>query len=37
MIVCHIVITFICFLISFYTCYLVLAAAGTDTDYTDTL
>jgi hypothetical protein len=31
------VITLICFLISFYTCYLVLEAAGTDRDYTDTL
>ena len=30
-------ITFICFLISFYTCYLVLKAAGRDKDYTDTL
>lgn len=31
------IITLICFLISFYTCYLVLKAAGNDTDYTDTL
>lgn len=30
-------ITLLCFLISFYTCYLVLVAAGADTDYTDTL
>ena len=32
-----VVITFVCFLISFYTCYLVLKTAGSDTDYTDTL
>ena len=32
-----IVITLISFLISYYTCYLVLKTAGTDTDYTDTL
>ena len=32
-----IVITLISFLISYYTCYLVLKTAGTDIDYTDTL
>jgi solute carrier family 38 (sodium-coupled neutral amino acid transporter), member 9 len=33
----NIVITLICFLISYYTCWLVLKTAGKDTDYTDTL
>lgn len=32
-----VVITLISFLISYYTCYLVLKTAGTDIDYTDTL
>lgn len=32
-----IVITFASFLISYYTCFLVLKTAGSDTDYTDTL
>jgi hypothetical protein len=32
-----IVITLISFLISYYTCYLVIKTAGTDIDYTDTL
>jgi hypothetical protein len=31
------VITFILFIISFYTCYLVLKVAGNDIDYTETL
>ena len=31
------VATLLSFLISFYTCYLVLVAAGPDRDYTDTL
>eukprot|EP00347_Sterkiella_histriomuscorum_P006074 403354168 len=32
-----IIITFLQFVVSFYTCYLVLKVAGDDTDYTDTL
>ena len=32
-----ILITLVSFLISYYTCYLVLKTAGTDNDYTDTL
>ena len=30
-------LTFICFAVSFYTCYLVLKVAGTDIDFTETL
>lgn len=36
-IVLGLILTFIAFLISFYTCYLVIKTAGNDIDYTDTL
>jgi|LauGreDrversion4_2_1035121.scaffolds.fasta_scaffold168480_2 amino acid permease len=32
-----VVVTLLSFFISYYTCYLVIKTAGTDTDYTDTL
>ena len=35
--ICLLGITLFCFLISFYTCYLVLQTAGNDVDYTETL
>ncbi len=33
----YIAVTFVCFAVSFYTCYLVLLVAKKDVDFTDTL
>jgi amino acid permease len=36
-IILGVILTFIAFIISFYTCYLVIKTAGNDIDYTETL
>jgi len=33
----YLVLIFLCFIVSFYTCYLVVETAGSDIDFTDTL